>query len=310
VEVVALADLDTQRRELLARTYRVPHAVPSLEAVLDLDGVDAVGVCVPPGAHADVAVPALMAGKHVWIDKPLALDLEDCERIRRAAASSEARLMVGFHMRWHRLLTRARAIVGGGALGPLESIRCTWSSPRSDDDLPAWRARRERGGGAIIEIGVHHVDLWRYLTGAEVEEVLALSQDGIRHDEHAVVTAQLSGGILASATLSERAPHQIEVEVTGRDGRLRIDCLRFEGLGLSSHSDLPGAVRTRLRRAAHFVESLPEGLRSLPRPGREPPVRHEALRKKTLWGLLSPEVARAALPLTSLRGRRGPGLAT
>jgi predicted dehydrogenase/GT2 family glycosyltransferase len=267
IEVIALADLDPGRREGLARAHGIPHAVASVEAVLGLEGVDAIGVCVPPSAHAEVAVAALRAGAHVWIDKPLALDLGDCERIRAAAAASAARVVVGFHMRSHRLLARARAIVTSGALGPLESIRCTWSSPRDDVDLPAWRARRDRGGGALIEIGVHHVDLWRYLTGAEVEEVFALSRDGVRHDEHALVTARLSGGILASTALSERAPHQIEVEVTGGDARLHVDCLRFEGLDVSTHRDRPGAASTRLRRAAHALGALPEGLRVMRRGG-------------------------------------------
>jgi predicted dehydrogenase/GT2 family glycosyltransferase len=265
--VLALADRDAGRRERVGDLFHIPCRVPGVEAALALDGIDAVGVAVPPESHAEVAIAALEAGKHVWIDKPLALTAEESLRICDAAARSSRVVMIGFHMRYHRLVGALRAAIRGGRLGEIESIRSVWNSPRADLGLPAWRRRRETGGGALIEIGVHHFDLWRYLLDAEVREVFAVTRDGERDDENAVVTGVMENGILAAAILSERTSHEIEIEVCGSAGRMRAGCLRFEGLDVAPLAEVPGAPRARLRQLAHLARELPGGLASMARGG-------------------------------------------
>src|SRR5262249_36826400 len=157
---------------------------------------------------------ALTAGKHVLIEKPLALCLEDCDRLLQASRQSQGRCLMGFHMRWHRLIRTARDLVAGDLLGPLESIRCVWNSPRSDRNGPARRQRRATGGGALVELGVYQFDLWRFLLGSEVEEVHARVRHGTREDEAAVVSGRLANGVLASAAASERTSHEVEVEIS------------------------------------------------------------------------------------------------
>ena len=267
VQVLVLADPDREKRERLADRFQVPHRVADVHEALAIAGVDAVGVATPPGVHADVALPAMDAGKHVWIDKPLALTADECRRIVDASTRGRTVVMTGFHMRYHRLVGEARAIIASGRLGTIESIRSTWYSPRADLGLPAWRWQRESGGGALVEIGVHHYDLWRYLLGTEVADVYATAIDGTRHDESAVVSARMTNGVLATALLSERTSHQIEIEVAGSEGRLRIDCLRFEGLEWLPLKVPPGSPRARLARYAQFARTLPVGLRSMARGG-------------------------------------------
>lgn len=267
VQVLVVADPDREKRERLGDRFHVPHRVADLNEALAISGVDAVGVATPPGVHPDVACRAIEAGKHVWIDKPLALNAAACQQIVDAAGRSTSVVMTGFHMRYHRLIAEARAIIRDGRLGVIESIRSTWNSPRVDDGLPEWRWNRESGGGALVEIGVHHYDLWRYLLDAEVEEVYATAIDGSRHDESAVVSARLSNGALASAMLSERTSHQIEIEIAGSSGRLRVDCLRFEGLEWLPVKTPPGSPRARMARYAQFARTLPVGLRSMARGG-------------------------------------------
>jgi myo-inositol 2-dehydrogenase/D-chiro-inositol 1-dehydrogenase len=267
VNVLVLVDPDREKRERLGDRFRIPHRVADIDAALAVDGVQAVGVATPPTTHLSVALAAMKAGKHVWIDKPLTLSSDEATRIADAASQTRAIVMTGFHMRFHRLVRQARALIAGGALGRIESIRSTWNSPRADLGLPEWRWHRETGGGALVEIGVHHYDLWRYLLGVEVEEVSAIAANGTRDDENAVVTARLSNGVLATAMLSERTSHQIEIEIAGSLGRLRVDCLRFEGLEQLPVTMPPGSVRARLDRLAHFAGSLPAGIRSIARGG-------------------------------------------
>jgi predicted dehydrogenase/glycosyltransferase involved in cell wall biosynthesis len=267
VRVVAVADPLAAQRERVADAFRVPYRVAGVEAALALPGVDAVGVAVPPEQHAAVAIAALRAGKHVWIDKPLALTVADSLAIMRAAEETSAVAMIGFHMRYHRLVGELRSFVRSGHLGRIESIHSVWNSPRDGEGLPAWRWRREHGGGALIEIGVHHFDLWRFLLDTEVVEVFASSRDGERDDENAIVTATLENGVLATASLSERTSHQIEVEICGSAGRVRAGCLRFDGLEFVPRGDALGTLRSRQRRAGQLLASLPRGMVSMARGG-------------------------------------------
>lgn len=176
-------------------------------------------------------------------------------------------VLVGFHMRHHRLVSEARTWIQQGRVGRIESVHVRWASPREDEGLPRWRFRRESGGGAIWEIGMHAYDLWRFLTGLEVDSVFATSRSGSREDESAEVTARMTGGCMATASLSERAPHQIEVEVRGSEGRLRVDCLRFEGLYFQPAGSAPGDPAVRAAEARRLASSLALGVRAMRRGG-------------------------------------------
>ncbi|HSW49054.1 MAG TPA: Gfo/Idh/MocA family oxidoreductase [Bryobacteraceae bacterium] len=265
--VVALADVDGERLERVAERHRVARRYPDVSAMVDHPGLEAVGVCVPAGVHAEVAVAAILAGKSVYVEKPLALTLEDADRILQAASGKRARHLMGFHMRFHRLIREARARLAAGEIGNIESIRTTWFSPREDGTLPSWRNRRSTGGGALVEIGAHCYDLWRYLTSAEVVRVFAMARHGSREDEAAAITARMSGGIIASAHLSERTSHEIEVEICGARGRLRVGCQRFDGLEAFPLGSAPGHTDIRLRALRRFAGELPGGLAGMAKGG-------------------------------------------
>jgi myo-inositol 2-dehydrogenase / D-chiro-inositol 1-dehydrogenase len=263
LEVAAVADTDAGRAASSAKGAGVGRHFQTAEDLLAQADIEAVGVCVPPSAHADVAVAALEAGKHVLVEKPLALTLEDAGRIIAAEAKSPKLCLMGFHMRSHRLVRQVRDAIVRGDVGEIESVRVSWFSPRDDVDLPAWRSSHERGGGALIEIGVHCYDLWRYLAGGEVDVVSAFSRSGIRDDECAVVTGQFTDGAVATALLSERTVHEIEIEVCGDAGRLRAGCQRFDGFELLPFGVTPGRPVTRFRALRSFLLELPGGLSNL-----------------------------------------------
>jgi myo-inositol 2-dehydrogenase / D-chiro-inositol 1-dehydrogenase len=266
-KVVAVADIDQTRARRVANRYCIPHVYADIGSLLAHPTLEAIGVCVPPRFHVEVAMSALEAGKHILIEKPLALDLDESDKLIQRAQDYPNKIMVGFHMRWHTLVRQARQIIQSGFLGPLETIRAVWNSPRADLHLPGWRQSRAAGGGALIEIAVHHFDLWRYLLQSEIEQIFALSRAGKREDETAVVSARMENGVVVSAVFSKRTSHEIELEVCGREGRLKISCLRFEGLELYSMQDVPGSIRTRLKRLVHLLQELPRGLSKMCRGG-------------------------------------------
>jgi predicted dehydrogenase len=267
IEVVAAADVDPARLEYVERRFAVPHRYATVEALLAHRGLDAVALCLPPGEQIRASIAALDAGLHVWIDPPTGLSLDDCDRLIDRARRSDRTVMVGFHMRWHRLVAQTRALIQSGRLGRLHTLRGTWSSPRRADRLTGWRRHRAEGGGALGEPAVDHYDLWRYASGSEIAELSAFTFDDRWEDASSVVSGRLTNGVLVSAVLSERASHDVELEIAGDAGRLRVSLIRFEGLELYPAGALASHPRQRLARIVHVAKELPRALPRMHRAG-------------------------------------------
>lgn len=267
IEVVAAADVAPDRLRLVAQRFGITHGYPDSERLLAHPGLDAVAICLPPQFQAAAALAALKANKHVWIEPPIGLSLSECDAVIALAAASPGRVITGFHMRWHRLVLAARAIIRSGRLGPLQSLRAVWNSPRNEATLPEWRRHRSLGGGALIEVAMDHFDLWRYLLESEIEEVFALSLAQRWEDESAVLSGRMSNGVLLSAVFSERASHDVELDICGKAGRLRVACTRFDGLAFYPTYTMPGAPAERFARLAAFLRGLPRALPRIHRAG-------------------------------------------
>jgi predicted dehydrogenase len=250
VDVVAAADGDLARLNRVADRFHIRHRHADYRTLLEDPLIEAVGVWVPEDRQVEVARAALDAGKHLFIEKPLVLDVKAWDRLSEHAAQSGRRIMVvGLPRRWHRLVRRAREVIRQGALGRLELIR-TVLTGRSPE-------RPGHSKGSLYHFGIQHFDVWRFLLGRDVEEIVAWeSLDG----STAVVTARLPGDVLASSTFSEGTSANDEVEIHGTAGGLRVSCLRFDGFEHRPTSGHPGDLRTRVRRAAHTLRELPRGL--------------------------------------------------
>jgi len=259
--VVAVADIDASRLDMIADRYQIARRTTNFREVVEDSFIDAVAVCVPAQRHVVIALAALDAGKHLLIEKPLALDLEECDLLIEKAAQSTSKVTVGFNLRWHRLVREAREMIRRGDLGRVELIRTTLTSHH--EKVPDWRKRRDDGGGALNEMAVHHFDLWRFLLGSEVEEVFATSRSGDRDDETVTVNARMANGALATSLVSQCTSSNNEIEIHGQHGRLRIDCYQFDGLDFSSTSSPPGDIRSRVRKIARTVAELPSAAMGL-----------------------------------------------
>jgi predicted dehydrogenase len=265
--VVALVDPNPARLSHVANRFNVPHRFSGADALLDANVADIVGVLTPPAHHADILLASLRAGCHVLVEKPLALSMDEADAMVAAAAGTRGRVLMGFHMRWHRLIERARHAIREGVVGTPESIRGMWNSPRGDAGLPDWKATRATGGGALVELGVHLFDLWRFLFDTEVVEVSARCRHGRRHDESATVTGVLANGAIATAQMSERTSHEIELEIFGDRGRLRVSCQRFDGFEQYGVGETRGMMGPRLRGLLRTARELPRGLATMRRLG-------------------------------------------
>lgn len=151
-------------------------------ALIARDDVDIVDICTPGDSHAEIAVAALEAGKHVLCEKPLANTVEEAEAMAEAAGRARARgqvAMVGFNYRRVPALALARRMVAEGRLGALRHVRLTYLQDwLVDPQFPlTWRLLKERAGsGALGDLGAHIVDLAQYLAGEQVAGVSALTE--------------------------------------------------------------------------------------------------------------------------------------
>ncbi|WP_307807983.1 Gfo/Idh/MocA family protein [Nocardioides xinjiangensis] len=223
-------------------------------AVLERDDIDIVDVCVPGHLHAEVAIAALEAGKHVVAEKPLANTLAEAEKMvatARAARERGVHSMVGFNYRRVPALALARRHIAEGRLGDVRQVRIAYLQDwLADAEAPmTWRLRRElAGSGALGDLASHAIDQVRFLLGQEVTEVNALTQtfvprrtgasglEDVTVDDAAWSTMRTSGGAIVSLEVTRMATgrkNALGIEVYGSTGALRFDLESLNHLDVS-----------------------------------------------------------------------------
>ncbi len=169
--VSAIASRDISKAEALAAAVGAPHVFGSYEAMLASDIIDAVYIPLPTAQHVEWAVKASDAGKHVLVEKPLALRAGDIAEViaardRNRVVVAEA-YMVTYHPQWHKV----RELVQGGAIGTLRHVQGAFSYYNVDP--VNMRNRPELGGGALPDIGVYPTVTTRFVTGQEPVRIQA-----------------------------------------------------------------------------------------------------------------------------------------
>lgn len=227
-ELVAVAEPDPDRREEARGRAGAVIAFADYRDLLALRDVDGVVICLPTTLHAEVAVAALEHGKHVYLEKPLARDLDEGRRVLSAWRAAGTVGRIGFNYRFNPLYQRARAAVRSGRLGTLTAARSIFGSPVRE--TPAWLRTRATGGGALLEYGSHHVDLAGYLFDQPVRAVFAQLRS--QHTEHdtAVLQLRLADGLIVDTLLSTSAADADRWEIYGQAGSLTLD--RYHSLNV------------------------------------------------------------------------------
>lgn len=165
-ELVACCDVDPNRAEEFAAAFGV--RARTYEDVLADPTIDAVTVCTPSGAHAEIGVPALLASKHVLVEKPMEVTLEECDQLLAAARTTGATLAVVSQHRFDPASRTVAEAIARGELGRLTVAECRvpWFRTQEYYDSDAWRGTRALdGGGALMNQGIHTLDLMLSLCG-------------------------------------------------------------------------------------------------------------------------------------------------
>jgi predicted dehydrogenase len=247
--VIALADVDaTQLSEAGAWAPRA-RRLADYPRLLEMAELDAVLVCVPPALHADVAIAALEAGKHVYLEKPLATTLEDGRRICEAWRRSGRVGMVGFNYRFNRQYRQAQIHLASGRIGPAVAVRSVFAA--SPKWLPQWKRSLSTGGGALLDLASHEIDLVRFVLGQEVIEVLADVRGLESEGDSAVLQMRLADRVPVQIFVSLRTAEEAVFEVFGQRGKVTVN--RYQGVA----ARLAGPrVRGRLRDLCHSLKAV------------------------------------------------------
>jgi predicted dehydrogenase len=235
-------------------------------ALIARDDIDLVDICTPGDSHAEIALAALAAGKHVLCEKPLANTVAEAEAMARAADDAAARgqvAMVGFNYRRVPATALARRMVAEGRLGTLRHVRVSYLQDwLVDPEFPlTWRLRKDRAGsGSLGDLGAHIVDLAQYLAGEPLAGVSALTETFVRErplpagatsglsalptgsapgtgqvtvDDAALFTGRFTSGALASFEATRYATgrkNALRIELNGERGSLAFDLERLNEL--------------------------------------------------------------------------------
>lgn len=222
----ALYDPRPEAREAVAARVPGARVHDDLGELLADPGVDAVYVAVPNHRHPEVVEAAAAAGRHVLCEKPMAADLAGAERIVAACADAGVRYATAFDQRFHPAHAALGALIADGALGMVTAARIVyacWLPPGWAADN--WRVDPVRaGGGALLDLAPHGLDLVQVLLGAPIEELAALRQSrvfGYAVEDGAMLIARLAGGALATLHVAYNHPETLprrRLEVVGTAG--------------------------------------------------------------------------------------------
>jgi predicted dehydrogenase len=166
VEVAAVYDVDKQRAEAMAQRFDGCRACASLEQLLAMDDLPAVVAAVPNDLHKDTAIAVLRAGKDLLLEKPMAMTVAECDQIIAARDEAGRALQMGFVSRGAPVAVAVQRFIAEGRLGRIHHAKATMYRRRGIPGLGRWFTTRSRaGGGCLVDIGVHLLDLIIHLTG-------------------------------------------------------------------------------------------------------------------------------------------------
>ena len=206
VDLAVLADTDIPKARSVAERFGVPETVDA-EAVFGREDLDALVLCSPNHVHEEQAVRALEAGKHVFVERPMALTPEGAARVVAAARASGTVLVVGMPNRFRPDASALRSVIAGGDLGKLYAIRGSWLTRRVPVVRPTWRHDPSlSGGGALMDLGVPSLDLCLWFAGyPKVSRVTCVTtRSDFAVEDAATVMLETEGGIAISLEVSSR----------------------------------------------------------------------------------------------------------
>ncbi len=230
VEVTAISDLDAVKGQAVAERFGVPRVLTDDELIA-AEEIEGVVICAPSFLHESFAAACLEAGKHVLVERPLALSPGGARHLLEVARATGKGVVTGLSHRYQANVRALRSAIAEGALGEIGTARVTWLNRAVRRPRTGWRRRAlESGGGALMDLGVPALDLALWVLGyPEMGRVAATTRgDGFDVEEEAHVHAVTRDGVAVTLTASWRlhAPaDRHRLWVLGSEGSARLSPL-------------------------------------------------------------------------------------
>ena len=234
-EVVALFGPTADKTLKIAAERGVPHSYSDYERMLDESKPDAVVIATPNDVHAPMTLAAIQRGLHVFCEKPLGLTVAEADEMTQAAQLAGVRTAVNFTYRSTNPMRHVKRLIDEGALGtPYHFVISFWQSVRADPAVPlGYRMLRERGGGALMDVGVHMFDLLRWYFG-DLEAVcggthIAIAERPDGAGGRAAVTADDTANFIVKLGAGALGTVQVSQVTSGRQNYRRIELFGSNG---------------------------------------------------------------------------------
>ncbi|MDR2553760.1 MAG: Gfo/Idh/MocA family oxidoreductase [Treponema sp.] len=228
--ITALCDKNAAALQKTAEEYQAAAYTEYRDLIAD-PSVEAVYIVTPQKYHYEIAKAVMAAGKHMLCEKPLALNQKEIDELRVLSRGYSKKIIIDFPQRFSIATQEAVAEIKKGALGDIQFMRCNFrfSMKKHAAIHGAWVFDKTQGGGLILESSVHMWDAVRYMTGQEVESVMAVAHNngGANFEDSFFCIANLSGGAIAcvdmSGWLPENADTDKRFELIGTAGAVYLD---------------------------------------------------------------------------------------
>ena len=220
-EVTTVASRDQAKASAYAHEWQIPRALGSYDALLNDRDIDVIYISLPNSLHVEWTIRALEAGKHVLCEKPLALSVEDVDRIADAVRRTGRAAAEAFMYRHHPLTHTVQDIVKSGRLGQVRGFKGAFTFPLTRDaDV---RLDPALGGGSLWDVGCYPVSYANLLAGHTPAEVFGWQQSSTTGiDLEFAGMLRYADGSVAQFDCGFAGPFRAEMEVIGRDASLRI----------------------------------------------------------------------------------------
>jgi xylose dehydrogenase (NAD/NADP) len=220
-ELIAVASRDSKRAQAYAREKKIPRALGSYDAMISDPEIDVIYISLPNGMHAEWAIKAARAGKHVLCEKPLAITVEEVDAIAVAAKQARVIVMEAFMYRCHPLTLEVKKLVDSGAIGTLRLVRGSFTfNISSTNDV---RLDPALGGGSIWDVGCYPISYTRMIVGAEPVEAFGWQMTGASHvDETFIGQMRFPREVHAQFDCGFRSPYWTQIQIVGSEGSLTV----------------------------------------------------------------------------------------
>jgi predicted dehydrogenase len=276
-ELIALADPNETKLKHLGERYGIPHLYTDYHQLISSKDVDAAVICTPTHMHAPLALEAFENGKHVFSEKPLAMDAAKAEELVLAAKKVGKTLMVGLNYRFRPDAQLLKRLIDEGEIGDVYYIKAGWLQRMTHAAMDSWKYRKKSaGGGAILNLAVHMIELILWLVDKKnvvaVDSLVYKRSEEEEVEDSAFILLKFNDGSSATAEVSWTLVYEkdlVYTNVFGTQGAALLYPFRIHKLMLGNPVNVTPQMRSvgnPLKvsydlEASHFVDCIRKGER-------------------------------------------------